>query len=132
MQKSEIAITANEQRLYKKLAEMIEQSKQQAYSAVNSAMTLLFWRVGNRINQEILGNQRAEYGKRIVPTVSAQLEKAYGRNFTEKNVRRMLKFAEQFTDFNIVVPLSNQLSWSHFVELFPLKSQKARLFYAQK
>lgn len=132
MQKSEIAITANEQRLYKKLAEMIEQSKQQAYSAVNSAMTLLFWRVGNRINQEILGNQRAEYGKRIVPTVSAQLEKAYGRNFTEKNVRRMLKFAEQFTDFNIVVLLSNQLSWSHFVELFPLKSQKARLFYAQK
>lgn len=132
MQKSEIAITANEQRLYKELAEMIEQSKQQAYSAVNSAMTLLFWRVGNRINQEILGNQRAEYGKRIVPTVSAQLEKAYGRNFTEKNVRRMLKFAEQFTDFNIVVLLSNQLSWSHFVELFPLKSQKARLFYAQK
>ena len=132
MQKSEIAITANEQRLYKELAEMIEQSKEQAYSAVNSAMTLLFWRVGNRINQEILGNQRAEYGKRIVPTLSAQLEKAYGRNFTEKNVRRMLKFAEQFTDFNIVVPLSNQLSWSHFVELFPLKSQEARLFYAQK
>lgn len=132
MQKSEIAITANEQRLYKELAEMIEQSKQQAYSAVNSTMTLLFWRVGHRINQEILGNQRAEYGKRIVPTVSAQLEKAYGRNFTEKNVRRMLKFAEQFADFNMVVPLSNQLSWSHFVELFPLKSQEARLFYAQK
>lgn len=132
MQKSEIAITANEQRSYKELAEMIEQSKQQAYSAVNSAMTLLFWRVGHRINQEILGNQRAKYGKRIVPTVSAQLEKAYGRNFTEKNVRRMLKFAEQFTDFNIIVLLSNQLSWSHFVELFPLKSQEARLFYAQK
>jgi hypothetical protein len=132
MQKSEIAITANEQRLYKELAEMIEQSKQQAYSAVNSTMTLLFWRVSNRINQKILRNQRAEYGKRIVPTVSAQLEKAYGRNFTEKNVRRMLKFAEQFTDFNIVVLLSNQLSWSHFVELFPLKSQKARLFYTQK
>ena len=67
-----------------------------------------------------------------MPTVSALLEKAYGRNFTEKNVRRMLKFSEQFTDFNIVVLLSNQLSWSHFVELFPLKSQAARLFYAQK
>lgn len=60
-------------------------------------MTLLFWRVGNRINQEILGNQRAEYEKRIVPTVSAQLEKAYRRNFTEKNVRRMLRFAEYWT-----------------------------------
>ena len=68
----------------------------------------------------------------IVPTLSAQLEKAHRRNFTEKNVRRMLKFAEQFADFNVVVPLSNQLSWSHFVELLPLKSQKARLFYAQK
>lgn len=63
--------------------------------------------------------------------MSAQLEKEYGRNFTEKNVRRMLKFAYQFTDYEIVVNLSRQLSWSHFVELLPLKNQEAKLFYAQ-
>jgi hypothetical protein len=51
--------------------------------------------------------------------VSAQLEKAYGRNFTEKNVRRMMRFAGQFPDFESVGPLARQLSWSHFVEFLP-------------
>jgi predicted nuclease of restriction endonuclease-like (RecB) superfamily len=64
--------------------------------------------------------------------VSAQLENRFGRNFTEKNVRRMVKFAEQFDDFQIVVTLSRQLSWSHFIELLPLKSQESKLFYANQ
>ncbi len=42
----------------------------------------------------------------------------------------MIKFAEQFTDNSIVVTLSRQLSWSHFVEVLPLKNQEAKLFYA--
>lgn len=122
----------NEQLLFSELAQMIEQSKQQAFIAVNSTLTQLFWRVGNRINQEILQHKRAEYGKQIVPTVSAQLVTKYGRNYEEKNLRRMLQFAEQFPDFSIVVPVARQLSWSHILILLPLKSQEAKLFYAQK
>ena len=87
---------------------------------------MLFWQVGYRINTHILQNKRATYGKQIVPTVSAQLENEYGRNFTEKNVRRMMKFAGQFQDIEIVVPLARQLSWSHFVELLPLKKMEAK------
>ena len=44
----------------------------------------------------------------------------------------MMQFAEQFSDFEIVVPLSQQLSWPHFVELLPLKNKEAKLYYAQK
>ena len=54
------------------------------------------------------------------------------RNFEEKNLRRMLQFAEQFNDLEIVVTLSRQLSWSHFLALIPIKKQEAKLFYAQK
>ncbi len=43
----------------------------------------------------------------------------------------MLQFAEQFTDFEIVVTLSRQLSWSHLLILFPLKNHEERLFYAK-
>jgi predicted nuclease of restriction endonuclease-like (RecB) superfamily len=84
------------------------------------------------INEEVLNNERAEYGKLIVPTLSAQLQSKYGRNFEEKNLRRMMQFSEQFADLEIVVPLARQLSWSHFLILFPLKSMEAKLFYAQK
>ena len=124
-------LSISENELFNELSQLIEQSKQQVAVQANSAVTILFWQVGNRINQEILQNKRAEYGKQIVPTVSAQLENKYGRNFTEKNVRRMIRFAEQFTDSQIVVTLARQLSWSHFVELLPLKTMEVKLFYAQ-
>jgi predicted nuclease of restriction endonuclease-like (RecB) superfamily len=92
---------------------------------------MLFWHVGKRINEEVLNNERAEYGKQIITSVSVQLEAKYGRNFEEKNVRRMMQFANEFSDIEIVVPLARQLSWSHFLILIPIKSTEAKLYYAQ-
>ncbi len=126
------SLTFMETDLLNELSQLVEQSQQQVIVQNNSVLTLLFWQIGFRINETILHNQRAEYGKQIVPTVSAQLENKYGRNFTEKNVRRMLRFAEQFTDRQIVVTLSRQLSWSHFIELLPIKNPEAKLFYANQ
>ena len=121
----------SDEKLFVDLSQLIEQSQQQVAVYANSTLTVLFWQVGKRINDEILQNQRADYGKQIVPTLSTQLENLYGRNFTEKNVRRMIQFAQQFTDIEIVVTLSRQLSWSHFLALIPLKSEEAKHFYAQ-
>ena len=126
-----ISILSNRD-LLNELSQLIEQSKQQVAVQANSAVTILFWQIGNRINQDILQNKRAEYGKQIVSTVATQLENKYGRNFEIKNLRRMMQFAEQFTDFQIVVPLARQLSWSHFIILLPIKNYEAKIFYAQK
>ena len=117
-----------EQGLLTELSLLIEQSQQRIAAEINSTLVLLFWQVGNRINENILQNKRADYGKQIVLTVATELETRFGRNFTEKNVRRMLQFAEQFKDLSIVVTLSRQLSWSHFLVLIPLKNQAAKLF----
>ena len=54
--------------------------------------------------------KRAEYGKKIVTTLSQELADDYGNNFNEKNLRRMIQFAEVFPDKEIVVTLSRQLS----------------------
>lgn len=120
------------QNLFNELSLLIEQSKQRIAIAANSTLTLLFWQVGKRINEEVLNNERAEYGKQIVATVATQLEDKYGSNFNVKNERRMMQFSEQFSDFEIVVPLARQLTWSHFLVLIPLKSTEAKLYYAQK
>ncbi|GHT97856.1 hypothetical protein FACS1894142_3310 [Spirochaetia bacterium] len=82
------------------------------------------------MNSIILDRARAEYGKKIVTTLSQQLVKKYGTNFTERNIYRMMLFAERFSDSNILPPLAAKLSWSHFIELLPLKSDEARLYYA--
>ncbi len=124
--------TYNKHKLFEELSAIIEQSKHKIAVAANSTLTILFWHVGKRINDEVLNNDRAEYGKKIVPTVALLLENKYGRNFEEKNVRRMMQFAQQFSDFEIVVPLARHLTWSHFLILIPLKSIEAKMYYAQK
>jgi predicted nuclease of restriction endonuclease-like (RecB) superfamily len=111
---------------------LIEQSQRHIATQANSVLTQLFWQIGKRINDEILLNKRADYGKQIVVTVARQLETKYGRSFSDRNLRRMMQFAAVFNDFKIVTPLATQLSWSHFIELFPLKTNEARMFYAQK
>ena len=87
--------------------------------------------IGSRIRQDILKEKRAEYGKRIVATLSQALVNDYGNNFNQKNLRRMIQFAEVFSDMEIVVTLSRQLSWSHFVAILPLKDDLQRDFYAE-
>ena len=118
--------------LFSELSALIEQTRSTVVAQANYALTLLFWKIGRRVNEEVLQNKRADYGKQIVVTLSRQLVESYGRNFEERNLRRMLQFAEQFHDIEIVSTLSTQLSWSHFIELLPLKSQEAKLFYARQ
>ena len=111
------------------LRTLINEARNKVALIVNTEITLLYWHIGKRINEEVLGNQRAEYGKQIVSTVSTQLTKEYGRGFELRNLRRMMQFAQLFPDFQIVATASQQLSWSHFIELLSIKNDLGREFY---
>lgn len=117
--------------LVEDLRKMIEYAKETVAATVNSTLTALNWKIGHRIRSEILNNKRADYGKEIVVSVSRQLAQDYGVGFSEKNIRRMIQFAEVFPDEQIVVSLIRQLSWTHFIALIPLKDQLKRDFYAE-
>ncbi len=110
MEKEILKKQNTEKVLLEELSQLIEQSRQQVVSQANSTLTMLFWHIGNRINMEVLQNKRADYGKKIVLALSVQLKERYGRNFELGNLRRMIQFAEQFPDIQIVVPLARQLS----------------------
>lgn len=92
------------------IRQLIEQSRQHLASAVNSALTLLYWHIGQRVRSEVLQEARAGYGEQIVATLSKQLEKDYGRGFSEKNLRHMLRFAEVFPEAQIVSAARRQFS----------------------
>lgn len=116
--------------LVEDLRQIIEQTRGRVAATVNSELTMMYWHIGERINRDVLGNQRAEYGKQIVSTVSRQLQEEYGtKGFDEKNIRRMMQFAQIMPDVQIVVTLSRQLSWSHFVEVISLNDELQREFY---
>ena len=116
--------------LFEKIKNLIEQTKQNVAISVNSSLTMMYWEIGNKINQDILKNQRAEYGKEIVVTLSRQLQDNFGKGFDEKNLRRMMQFANAI-EKQKVVTLSRQLSWSHFLALLPLQDNLKIEFYAQ-
>ena len=122
----------NEAALFARVAEIIETRKFRAAVRANCEITLMFWEIGHYIGSVLLGNERAEYGKQIVTTLSRQLADEYGAPFEIKNLWRMVQFAERFPDPEIVVPLARQLSWSHFIALLPLKSNDAFMYYAQE
>jgi predicted nuclease of restriction endonuclease-like (RecB) superfamily len=99
--------------------------------SVNSALVALYWNVGRRIRQDILKGKRAEYGEQIVAALGRELEQEFGRGFSEKNLRRMVQFAEAFPDEKIVAALRRQLGWTHFKALIPMDDPLKRGFYAE-
>lgn len=113
------------------IRQLIETSRANLAATVNSALTLLYWHIGQRIRSEVLQGERATYGGKVVAALARQLEADYGRGFAEKNLRRMVQFAEQYPDEQIVVSLIRHLSWTHVLVLLPLKEPLARDFYAQ-
>ena len=113
------------------LGRMIELARQQVAQTANAALTTLYWQLGKRVQTQILASQRAEYGAQIVAALGRQLESRYGRGFGEKNLRRMVQFAETFPDEQIVAALRRQLGWAHFKILIPIKESFKREFYAE-
>ncbi|MCM2051113.1 PDDEXK nuclease domain-containing protein, partial [Pseudomonas aeruginosa] len=105
--------------------------RKRAASAVNSELSMLYWRIGQRIHTQVLEGRRADYGEEVVSTLAAQLVKEYGGSFSVKNLRRMVQFAAAYPDERIVVSLIRQLSWTHFIALIPLKDPLQRDYYAQ-
>jgi len=100
---------------------LIEAARLRAASTVNSELTMLYWRIGQRIHTQVLDRRRGAYGKEVLPTLAAQLVEEYGSSFAEQNLRRMVQFAATFPDERILVSLIRELSWTHFIALMPLK-----------
>ena len=90
---SRIVATVSTQSLIQDLRQIIEQARGRVAATANYELTMMYWHIGERINREVLDNQRAEYGKQIVAQVARQLQTEFDiRGLDEKNVRRTKQF----------------------------------------
>lgn len=117
--------------LFKDISNLIETARNHVAHYANSALVLLYWQIGNHINQQILKNDRAEYGEQVVKQLAAQLTLQYGSGFDTPNLTRMVRIAKLFPEATIVVTLSQQLTWSHFVKLISIDDSLKRDFYIE-
>ena len=117
--------------LVEDLKTIILATKEQVAISVNSSLTLLYWNIGKKIEEDILKNSRANYGEQIVHSVSTQLTQEFGRGYSKRNVINMIRFYKIFNDEKIVHSLSTQLTWTHLKTLIYIEDELKRTFYIE-
>ncbi|MBW6469218.1 MAG: DUF1016 family protein [Coriobacteriia bacterium] len=98
--------------------------------SVNAELVVLYWHIGKRVREEVLGGERAAYGQDIIKRLATRLTRQYGRGYSWQNLFRMMKFAELYPDVEIFSTVSRKLGWSHIAELLLLNDPDEREFYA--
>lgn len=114
---------------------IIDSAKDFAYNTVNIALVERNWLIGYRIaEEELKGNNRADYGIEVIKKLSKELTKQYGKGFDRSNLYRFLSFYKNFSQ--IVDALSRQsgmlLSWTHYRTLLQVFDKQARDWYEKE
>jgi predicted nuclease of restriction endonuclease-like (RecB) superfamily len=113
--------------LYHQVREILASARNRAWQAVNTAMVESHWEIGRVIvEEELAGKERADYGKRIVDSLSQRLQTDFGKGYDRSNLFHMRAF---FLAYPIVDALRRQLSWTHYRSLLRVDNLDARAFY---
>ncbi|WP_241681288.1 PDDEXK nuclease domain-containing protein [Pseudactinotalea terrae] len=118
--------------LFERVSALVEEARLSASRQVNATLVLRNWHLGRLVSESVLGDERGEYGRSVLASLSQRLKATYGPGFDETNLRRMVQFAREFSDDQIRVSPIRELGWTQILALLPLKSTDARAFYAQQ
>ncbi len=115
--------------IYQEIHDLLHKARQNIISNVNYTMTKTYFLIGKRIvEEEQDGNKRAEYGKKLMKTLSEKLTKEFGRGFSQRNLEQMRTFYLRYS-ISQTVSAEFKLSWSHYLILMRMEDIDARNFY---
>ena len=115
--------------IYQNISELLQQARKNINKVINSAMVHTYFEIGKMIvEEEQEGKKRAEYGKKLLETLSKKLTVEFGKGFSERNLKQMRMFYQKYS---IGQTLSAQfkLSWSHYIFLCRIDNLEERNFY---
>jgi hypothetical protein len=124
-------LVSQKEGLLQSIITLINDTRRNVAVTVNSELTTLYWHIGKRINESILKNEKADYGKTIIKELSVELTHLYGSGFSETNLYNCVKFNELFSDTQILHSLSGKLTWTHIRNLIYIEDELKREFYIQ-
>lgn len=119
------------QQVFSDIRQLIEETRRSVAVAVNAGLNMLYWEVGRRINEEVLGNERAECGKQVVKNLSVRLTEEYGKGWSDRQLIQCMRFATVFPDKEIVYAVSIQLIWTHIRAIIYIDEPLKREFYIE-
>ena len=115
--------------IYQEIHDLLHKARQNIISNINSTMTKTYFLIGKRIvEEEQNGNKKAEYGKKLMKTLSEKLTKEFGRGFSQRNLEQMRTFYLRYS-ISQTVSAEFKLSWSHYLILMRMEDINARKFY---
>lgn len=117
--------------LFNDVCLIIDEARRHVATYVNVEAVMLKWHVGKRIKEDVLFNQRAEYGKEILKTLSEKLTEKYGAGWGLKSLQHCLRAAYTFSEDEIAYALRIQLSWTHLRSLMFMEDTLERQFYME-
>ena len=106
--------------LFDNIKDMVINSRNRVYSAVNTEMLNLYWNIGKVIMEIQQGDERAAYGDAVLDKLSQKLTNEFGKGFSSRNLRTMRKF---YLMYPIWKTVSAKLSWSHYLELIKIEEE---------
>lgn len=116
--------------LLQNIGNELNHGRQHVVSVVNAAIVETYWRIGQHIVEyEQGGNEKAEYGSKLLKQLSADLTNLYGSGFGLSNISKMRKM---YLTYPILQTLSAKLTWSHYVELLKIDDPLERSFYEKQ
>lgn len=119
-----------EEALYSDVCQIIDGTRGRIATFLNTEVCMTNWYIGKRIKEDVLFNQRAEYGKQVIKNLSLRLIGRYGSGWSEKKLRHCIRSAETFSEQDIVSSTQRQLTWTHLKSLMYIKDPLERQFYA--
>lgn len=125
----------NTENVLEDVCTIIDTARDYAYKSINIALVVRNWLIGYRIaEEELKGNNRADYGKNTINTLSKELTKIYGKGFTKTNLYNCYAFYKMFKNiFQSPTGKSQKLlSWTHYSALIQVSDEKARDWYEKE
>ncbi len=124
-------VSQHEDALVQSIISLIDSTRQRVATTINSELTLLYWQIGKQINEDILKNARADYGKNIFAQLSEKLTEQYGSGFNKRNLQSFVKLNAVYQDVTILHTVCTKLTWSHIREIIYIEEPLKREFYTQ-
>ncbi|MDR1737300.1 MAG: DUF1016 N-terminal domain-containing protein [Candidatus Symbiothrix sp.] len=129
--KSETTVPKVETQLYSDVCSLIENTRGRVATTVNAEIIMLNWQIGVRIKNDVLFNQRAEYGKQMVKNLAVKLTERYGKGWGDRKLLHCIRSAYTFSEEQIVYAVRTQFTWTHLRSLMFIDNELKREFYIE-
>lgn len=123
--------TLGEDMLFSDVCGMIDNARKRVAVYVNSEICLTKWHIGKRIKEDVLYNQRAEYGKQVVKNLARKLTERYGNGWSDRTLVHCIRAAYTFSEDEIVYAVRRQFTWTHLRSLMFVEDPLKRQFYME-